>query len=374
MRRHQTQPRADWQKIVESQGMYYHTADGVPYWDESAYYEFTPGQIDTLEKATYALDQMCHTAVEHVLGNNLLEKFLIPSEYHQYIRDSWEEDEHSVYGRFDLAYDGSGDPKLLEYNADTPTALLEAAVIQWHWLKDNFPHSDQFNSIHERLLEVWKVLGQERPGTMYFTSLSGCVEDYMTVNYLRDVAIQAGCQTAHIHVEDIGWNAGRRAFTDKDEKPIQNCFKLYPWEWMQRDQFGPHLPESRCRWLEPPWKAILSNKAILPILWELFPENPYLLEASFEPLPHGDYVRKPIFGREGANLQVFKQGKLFLQTDGPYEGPAIYQEVWPLPCFDRKYYACTGSWIAGGWSCGIGIREDESLVTGNLSRFVPHLF
>ena len=309
MRRHQTQPRADWQKTVESQGMFYHTADGVPYWDESAYYELTPGQIDTLEKATYALDQMCMTAVEHVLAGNLLDKFLIPPEYHQYIRDSWEQDEYSVYGRFDLAYDGSGDPKLLEYNADTPTALLEASVIQWHWLKDSFPHSDQFNSIHERLLEVWKVLGRERPGTMYFTSLSGCVEDYMTVSYLRDVAIQAGCRTAHVHVEDIGWNAGRGAFTDKDEKPILNCFKLYPWEWMQRDQFGPYLLESRCRWLEPPWKAILSNKAILPVLWELFPQNPYLLEASFEPLPHGDYVRKPIFGREGANFQVFRQGQ-----------------------------------------------------------------
>ena len=111
MRRHQTQPRADWQKIVESQGMYYHTADGVPYWDESAYYEFTPGQIDALEKATYALDQMCLTAVEHVLGNDLLDKFLIPPQYHQFIRDSWEQDEHSVYGRFDLAYDGSGDPE-----------------------------------------------------------------------------------------------------------------------------------------------------------------------------------------------------------------------------------------------------------------------
>ncbi len=89
---------------------------------------------------------------------------------------------------------------------------------------------------------------------------------------------------------------------------------------------------------------------------------------------HGDYIRKPIFGREGANLQVFKQGKLLLATDGPYEGPSIYQEVWPLPCFDRKYYACTGSWIVNGWACGIGIREDESLITGNFSRFVPHLF
>jgi len=300
MRRHHTSPRNDWQKIVESQGMYYHTADGVPYWDESAYYEFTDREIDALEEATYALDQMCLAAVQHVLDCDLLDKFLIPKEFHRYIRDSWEQDERTVYGRFDLAYDGTQSPKLLEYNADTPTALLEAAVIQWHWLRDSFPRLSQFSSIHERLLEAWKLLANERPGRMYFASVAGCVEDYMTVSYLRDVAIQAGCDTAPINIEDIGWDDDRGLFTDKDENPI--------------------------------------------------------------------------FSREGANIQVFKQGKLVLATDGPYDGPAIYQESCSLPLFEGKYYACIGSWIVDGWACGIGIREDESMVTGNLSRFVPHVF
>jgi len=374
MRRHRTEPRKGWQEIVESQGMYYHTADDVPYWDESVYYELGDREVDAVEKATYALDQMCLAAVQHVLDHDLLARFQIPQEFHQYVRNSWEQDEHTVYGRFDLALDARGEPKLLEYNADTPTALLEAAVVQWYWLRDCFPRSTQFNTIHERLLEVFKLLANERPGRMHFASLAGCVEDYMTVSYLRDVAMQAGMDTAAINVEDVGWDARRGVFTDKQENPILHCFKLYPWEWMQRDQFGRHLPESRCRWLEPPWKLILSNKAILPVLWEMYPRNPYLLEASFEPLSHGDYVVKPIFSREGANIQVFKAGKLQLATEGPYTGPAIYQQVCPLPCFEGRYYACIGSWIVNGWSCGIGIREDESPITGNLSRFVPHVF
>jgi glutathionylspermidine synthase len=374
MRRHRTEPRKGWQEIVESQGMYYHTVDDVPYWDESVYYELTQREVDALEKATYALDQMCLAAVQHVLDNDLMARFQIPPEFHPFVRDSWEQDEHTVYGRFDFALDPSGEPKLLEYNADTPTALLEAAVIQWYWLKDCLPRSTQFNSIHERLLEVFKLLANERPGRMYFASLAGCVEDYMTVSYLRDVAMQAGMDTAHLNVEDIGWDDRRGVFTDTKENPILNCFKLYPWEWMQRDQFGQYLPQCRCRWLEPPWKMILSNKAILPVLWELYPRNPYLLEASFEPLSRGDYVVKPIFSREGANVQVFKAGKLQLATEGPYTGPAVYQQTCPLPCFEGRYYACIGSWIVNGWSCGIGIREDETPITGNLSRFVPHVF
>ena len=139
MLRRRIQPRPEWQQVVESQGLHYHTLDGVPYWDETAYYEFTATEIDRLEEATYALDQLCLDAVQHVIDQDLFDQFLIPAEYRDFIRRSWDRDQHTLYGRFDLAYDGHFAPKLLEYNADTPTALLEAAVVQWFWLQDRFP-------------------------------------------------------------------------------------------------------------------------------------------------------------------------------------------------------------------------------------------
>ena len=67
MQRHKAEPRPDYIKTLESQGMYYHTIDGVPYWDETGYYEFTPKEIDIIEEATYALDKACVAAVEHVI-------------------------------------------------------------------------------------------------------------------------------------------------------------------------------------------------------------------------------------------------------------------------------------------------------------------
>ena len=374
MLRKRIEPRPDWQKTVESQGMYYHTFDGVPYWDESAYYEFTAAEIDALEAATQALDELCLNAVEQVVQRDLFDRFLIPVEHRDFIRRSWERDEHTIYGRFDLAYDGTTLPKLLEYNADTPTALLEAAVIQWFWLKDRLPDAQQFNSIHERLLEVFQTIRKETGERFYFTATANCLEDYMTVNYLRDVAIQAGFDTEYLDVAQIGWHAGRGVFTDLCENAIGLCFKLYPWEWMQREAFGPNLLAPPCRWFEPPWKALLSNKAILSLLWELNPRHPYLLETAAEPLPGGDYVKKPILGREGANIQIFEHGKLSMQSEGPYDCPAVYQEICPLPCFEQKHFALVGSWIVNGWACGIGVREDENLITGNLSRFLPHVF
>lgn len=372
MQRLPSRPRDDWQKTVESQGFYFHTAGDQPYWDETVYYRFSAAEIDAIEKATYALNDMCLKAVDFVIDNNRFEQIGIAPQYVDYICESWENDEITIYGRFDLAFDGRHPPKLLEYNADTPTSLLEAAVVQWHWMQDLHKDLDQFNSIHERLIEAWARVRQREDSLVYFAALKGNVEDYMTANYLRDTAMQAGLRTEYIEVESIGWNAARQLFLDLRERPIRQCFKLYPWEWMLVESFGPSLKLNTTRWLEPPWKAILSNKGILAILHEMFPQSPHIPPAGFEPIGNS-YVRKPLHGREGANIQVVQNGQIVLETDGVYEGPHVYQELVPLQMFGGNY-PVIGSWMVNGYACGMGIREDTSPVTQNTSRFVPHVF
>jgi glutathionylspermidine synthase len=103
------------------------------------------------------------------------------------------------------------------------------------------------------------------------------------------------------------------------------------------------------------------------------PDSPFLLPASFDPLPSGTYVRKPVLAREGANMQVVIDGKLAFETDGPYQGgPYVYQAIaTELKPHDGRY-PVLGSWVVDGVACGLGIREDDSLVTRNTSRFVPH--
>jgi glutathionylspermidine synthase len=194
----------------------------------------------------------------------------------------------------------------------------------------------------------------------------------MTVNYLRDTAIQAGLKTTYIEVERIGWNHGRQQFVDENERHMSTVFKLYPWEWMIREKFGEKLLADNTYWLESPWKMLLSNKAILPILWELYPDSPYLLPASFEPMAD-NFVRKPILSREGANIQIVSGGKKLIETDGIYGGPYVYQQYSPLPNIGGNY-PLVGSWMVNGYACGMGIREDATPITGNTSRFVPHFF
>jgi glutathionylspermidine synthase len=366
-------PRLDWPRKVEELGFHFHTMDGV-YWDERACYRFTSSEVDKLEAATNELQERCIDAVTRVIEKGDFSRFAIPEDFHALIVQSWEADERSLYGRFDLSWDGSGDPKMLEYNADTPTALLEASVVQWYWMQDVFPGADQFNSIHERLIARWKEMRGELPadGRLYFACDAESAEDQGNLDYLRDTAVQAGLQALPIDIGEIGWDGAR--FVDMENRPIGALFKLYPWEWMVREAFGRNLLKGTMRVIEPAWKMLLSNKAILPVLWEMFPGHPNLLAASFEPGKFKtDFVKKPLYSREGANVSITADGKT-VEAPGEYgEEGFIWQAYHPLPSFDSNY-TVIGSWIVGEESAGIGIREDESPITRNSSRFVPHYF
>lgn len=373
MRRLASPPRSDWQARCEKIGFPHHTTDDGPYWDESACYEFTATEVDAIEEATDALHEMCLGLVQHVIDERRYGLFRIPERFEEWIAESWNDDQRQVYGRFDLAYDGSGPPKLLEYNADTPTALVEAAVAQWHWLQDLHPQADQFNSIHERLIEAWEMVHEQMASPIHFAAMRDNPEDNATVEYLLDTAVQAGMKAAILDISQLGWHDRQEIFVDDRNRPVDQIFKLYPWEWLFAEPFAEHLPVGRTRWIEPPWKAILSCKAILPLLCELYPDSPYLLPASFTPL-EGDHVIKPIHSREGSNVKLVRDGAIRLETDGPYdERFCVYQALAQFPNFGGKV-PIIGSWVVNGWSCGIGIREDDNLITSNKSRFVPHYF
>lgn len=371
-------PRPDHIHSIERLGLTFHTLDGLPYWNEAAAYRFEEAEVLELERATNELHEMCLQAVEHVITQGKFDLLGIPESARPVITQAWEDDPPSLYGRFDFSFDGSAPPKLLEYNADTPTSLLESAVIQWHWLQDVEPNADQFNSIWEGLIQKWSDLKEEGFFTSGLLHFACCdvMEDLMTTAVMMDTASEAGLQVRLLEVKQIAWDHDGCRFLDNSFEPIETLFKLYPWEWMIEDSFGAHAlaTYSQVNWIEPIWKMVLSNKGILPVLWELFSDHPNLLPAYFDS-PHGmkDYVRKPFLGREGANIALCQDGADAI-TDGPYDDDQfVYQALAPLPCFDGSH-ALIGSWVIDGEARGIGIRESDGPITEDTSRFVPHYF
>jgi glutathionylspermidine synthase len=374
--------RDDWCATADACGFDFHTIDGERYWDERACYAFTLDEIEhQIEAPSAEIDAMCLELVGRAIDDErALRRLKIPEAFWPLIRDSWRRDEASLYGRLDLSFDGRGPAKLLEYNADTPTSIFEAAVFQWTWLEQAVERhilpgpADQFNSLHERLIDAWK-----KTGDAVHLHLAGSLEnaeDAGTLAYLEDTARQAGLPTTLLDIEAIGWrNDG--SFVDLDNRPIELAFKLYPWEWMFHDAFGAKLASASTRWIEPPWKAILSNKGMLPLLWEMFPGHPNLLPAFFEDDPNAaalgaTFVRKPLYSREGANIALIRAGETVAEQQGPYGAEGfIRQALAPLPNFSGQY-PVLGSWLVDHTPCGLSIREDENPITGNTSRFLPH--
>ena len=382
MRRIACPERDDWRATAESTGFDFHTIDGERYWDERAYYGFTLEEIERgIEQPTGEIDAMCLELVGLAVDDeHRLRRLKIPEAFWPLISASWHGDEGSLYGRLDFSFDGEGPAKLLEYNADTPTSIFEAAVFQWTWLEQAIERNiipkraDQFNSIHERLIEAWKKVAAGRH--VHLAGATESAEDAGTLAYLEDTARQAGLATTLIDITAVGLRDDG-GFVDLAELPIELAFKLYPWEWMFQDTFGVQLSKAPTRWIEPPWKAILSNKGILPLLWEMFPNHPNLLPAYFENDPKAaglgaSYVRKPLYSREGANVTLVSAGVTLVEQTGPYGAEGfIRQALSPLPDFSGQY-PVLGSWLIDHTPCGLSIREDENPITGNTSRFLPH--
>lgn len=385
MLRIESRERPHWRTLAKEFGFGFHSMYDQPYWDETAYYQFTLEQIERdLEDPTEEIHQMCLDIVDTVVRDELLlRRFQIPEPMWQNVLDSWQRREPSLYSRLDFAYDGTGHAKLYENNADTPTSLYETGFWQWLWLEDLVDNgslrrdADQFNLLQELLMARFRELSAQQPGqTLHFSCCKDTVEDRGTVQYLEDCAKEAGLSTAFVYVEDIGLN-GKGEFTDLKDRPIRWMFKLYPWEFMFREEYGKYLNGAKVNWLEPMWKSVLSNKALLPLLWQKFEGHPNLLPAYFaDDRKLGnlkDYVIKPIFAREGANISIVQNNRQTLRTEGPYgdEG-VIYQAYHPLPKFG-DYYTLIGSWLVNDQAGGISIREDTSRVTQDMSRYIPHV-
>jgi glutathionylspermidine synthase len=213
------------------------------------------------------------------------------------------------------------------------------------------------------------------PGKFFFTCTHESDEDFITVKYLQDLAQQAGIETDFLYINEIGVD-DRELFATTKGELLRNIFKLYPWEWMFGEEFGGFLILNQLgmNWVEPPYKAILSNKMLLPYLYQLFPDSPYILPCAYDKPLWGDYVRKPVFSREGANVTIFKNGIPVQETNGSYGDEGfIYQQYFPIPTY-KGYTPVIGSWLIGGEPAGIGIRESNSLITDNKSLFCPHYF
>jgi len=382
MRRISIEARPDWRETARANGFTFGGANEADYWSEDHAYAFTLAEIEReIEGPSAELHALCLAFVaEAVEDERILASLAIPEHAWDTVRASWRRGDPSLYGRLNFAYGGCGPAKLFEYNADTPTALYETGVFQWLWLEEALasgrlpPGCDQFNTVHEDLIARFRAIAPG--GDVAFTAYADVPEDRGTVAYLEDCARQAGLGTRFLDLGDLGLGPDG-GFVDRVLCPIPLLFKLYPWEWAFADRFGPALRGTPTRFLEPPWKAVLSNKGLLAHLYAREPGHPNLLPAYFEFDPDRarlghSFARKPLYSREGANVLILREGQVLSNAGGPYGAEGfIRQGLEELPDFAGRR-PLVGAWIVGDAPAGLCVREGREAVTTDAALFVPH--
>ncbi|MEA3330981.1 MAG: glutathionylspermidine synthase family protein [Campylobacterota bacterium] len=376
---------------LEELGFSWHTdEDGTKYVSDELV-KITQNEAEAYYKATNELYDMFVEAAEHVIENDLFFDLGIPFNLIETIKKSWENDVHwHIYGRFDLAGGVDGKPiKLIEFNADTPTALFETALLQWAILKhNNMDEEKQFNNVYEAISQNFKRLitldedinqfEKRYDGwKILFSSIDGNDEEEATTRLLQQMATDAGFNTSFEYLENT--NFDENGIYDRDDNQYEYWFKLYPWEEIAHDEpelataLSNIMQNQKAIILNPAYTLLFQSKGIMKILYDLFPDSPYLLKTSFEPLEGVKQVEKSIFGREGANTKIIDaDGNTIESTDGPYDNyKKIYQEYVDFVKDKNGIKYQAGVFFAYE-ACGVSFRKGSEIMD-NMSKFVGHV-
>ena len=391
--------RHNWEQTIAAEGLIYSLEgpdDTDHYWNEFAAYEFTVAEALWLQEQVEEAHRMCVAAIDHIISGPLKHKLGLSEAALKLAIDSWRWHEYDFYGRFDFVYNPETHTlKILEYNADTPTGLVEAAVSQSTWFKDqrlDLRGFKEWNDLGNAFVARWAQIRQRvKHPVLHLACVNEEIdelgEDLENLKVVAHAAHMAGWETHIMRIDDLYWDADRRIWLDHRDRQVHNLFKLYPWEDMVEDAYGQVLFEGGYaameNWFEPAWKMFLSNKVLMVALWELFPGHPLLLPASLS-ANHGftDWVKKPIFGREGDGIvvQAPTYGVQVAHTDGymtetAAEHEYIYQQYVQPPNFTgdagEPNYPIIGAWVVGGRAVGFGVRESDGAITDGYCRFVP---
>lgn len=378
-----TSPRNDWQKNHEALRFGTHSLAPKPdNWDESRSWseylcvEITQRQADILHSATQRIHDMCMETVEGMIKSGDYPALLGLNEPTiRLIERSWRRGDPSISGRFDLSFDGQSAPKLIEYNADNPGLLMEAAVLQsqWSYDKGGLP---QYNGVYAGLVDAWTNAKSNIPsGVLYMTTNFDVADAVQVLNvHVMAASNDAGIPSIGIDIRDIAWdNTKRKFYNPHDNAEIDTILKVNDWSGMVEDGYGVHLtaPDEPLRVIEPAYRMLISNKAFLVVLAEKYPNHENLLPASFSArdFANSKTVKKPIWGSNGEGVKILPYGPSLASDTMSLTD--VYQLYAPLPQ-QNGHSILTQTWVTGGKATGVGFSIERSEMVSSQSRFAPH--
>lgn len=161
-------------------------------------------EIEELEKATRECYDMYCQAVETCLyDEKKLDLLKIPLQLRDAIRRSWEEDDLSLYGRFDFCT-GARCSETFWVSRPYADIIAGGLCLSGNGKKNVSRRQISLMPIHENLVQSWKdIHSAYLCDKYYFASIADCTEDNATLDYIIATAIEAGLQTYELDIRDV---------------------------------------------------------------------------------------------------------------------------------------------------------------------------
>lgn len=359
---------------------------GEPWWVTDAAYLIDADLADRVLTAATGIQARCYAAVEALVSSGDYNYFGIHNPAMQEaIARSWRAKDSPLHGRMDFSFTPDGTPMLLDYEADSPFGLAEAAYVQWEWFEawqaaSGKSSDSQENLIYEKLtahLPLAALPPRFAIACGGETLVNGSPADTgerFDAEFIAEIAREAGLRPGICSMEQIGWDLDAQCFTDEADELLQAMVKIYPWDWMEDEPNVEALPRCRTRILPGAWTRLVADKTMMALLWHMEPGAPNLLPTFLERPATGAFVAKPRRGWDGEH--VYLPGQTPGDVPEQAMGPLLYQAHCPLPVHrdgTRPVHANLSVWIIGGEPAGIAFRESLGPVTGPAARFVPHI-
>lgn len=375
------------------------TIDG----DEYALASWTPVsslQCQELQEAAEGLAVLWHKVALIVSRGDcrLLRWLGLPADMREAMREALQLPWLTALGRFDFALTSTG-WKVLEYNCDTPSGVVEALAVNSRICACEGRRNP--NEVGEELLRqaisesLYIARRAGLTGATVFSALGSHSEDAGTMKYWQALAAEG----SFVSLEELRYE--KETLTSSASGRISNWFRLHPWEIMVRECAPDGFPtgkrvlglaaSKKLLAVNPPLALVGQSKALQALIWQLYEAKEFLTHQERQLvrtymlptyrqnvfLGRSSYVRKPLWGREGGGVTLHAaDGSLLGGSRGGWHGAAIYQQAMELECMQvmtqkglhggRRLW---GVFVAGGAFAGLLVRlgpiitDDRAWVT-----------
>jgi glutathionylspermidine synthase len=347
-------------------------------------------QVVAYQEASEECLDLISRATKHVIEQSKYAELGFNSRVAKLVEYSWNHKGHLHFlGRLDFAggLEGGG-IKLLEYNGDTCSMMPESSALQFEQkMASGFAGNGQFNHIYQDIVKRFTELLDANPDKHPSLLLShmGHPEDRLNIDFLYAAANDAGFEVVDISaIEQVVFSPDDGIFLEKDSGYVKYDFwyKMLPWEYTVNqepelyDLLEQIIMNDLAIVVNPPYSMIYQSKGLLKLLYDLYPDSPYLLPTYSNPvrLRGRAFVEKPYFGLEGENIRIFDRNNEELESNtGDFgHNPMVYQEYVPLNKDSNENIYQAGVFHASTTN-GLSFRRIDGLIIDEDAEFVGHV-